>query len=312
VSATLAGMGNTWSAQTRAWESSGRYVEIPGHRLFVLERGQGPLLVLVHGFPTSSYDYRALIERLQSNFRCIAFDFPGYGLSDKSVAYSYSLFQQADAMEALMRTLGVKRTRVLCHDMGTSVMCELLARHEEGRLGFELEHVTFTNGSMLQWLADITPFQKLMASNETLPQAIELCAQIPGSMVAGLRGLTRRKDAISADDEIVIRELLAHDDGHLRLPALAGYMRERYVHKERWIGALTRHARLASIVWATEDPIANLAMGRALHALLPAAPYVELDGVGHFVIFEDPARVAAAVLATAGRPDPTAGRPDPG
>jgi pimeloyl-ACP methyl ester carboxylesterase len=254
--------------------------------------------VLVHGFPTSSYDYRGLMQRLAPHFRCIAFDFPGYGLSDKPAAYSYSLFQQADAMEALLRALGIPRARVVCHDMGTSVLCELLARSEEGRLGFELEHVTFTNGSMLQWLADITPFQKLLASNETLEQAIELCARvIPDSMVAGLRGITRRTDAISADDEIVIRELLVHEDGHLRLPALAGYMRERYIHKQRWIGALTRNAGRVSIAWATEDPIANLAMGRALHEMLPAAPYVELDGVGHFVIFEDPERVAQVVLA---------------
>jgi pimeloyl-ACP methyl ester carboxylesterase len=183
--------------------------------------------------------------------------------------------------------------------MGTSVLCELLARQDEGRLGFALQHVTFTNGSMLQWLADITPFQKLLASNETLQQGIELCAVIPDAMVSGLRSLTRRPDAISAEDEQVIRELLVHEQGHLRLPALAGYMRERYVHKERWIGALARNVARASIAWAMEDPIANLAMGRALHALLPAAPYTELDGVGHFVIFEDAERVATAVLAAA-------------
>jgi pimeloyl-ACP methyl ester carboxylesterase len=291
----------SFSASTQAWSDSGRFVHAAGHRLFVVERGHGPALVLVHGFPTSSYDYRALMLRLQHRFRCIAFDFPGYGLSDKPTAYSYSLFQQADAMEALLSALGVASARVVCHDMGTSVLCELLARQEEGRLGFRLEHVTFTNGSMLQWLADITPFQKLLASNETLPQAIELCSKIGGSMVPGLRALTRRPDAITPEDEIVINELMQHRDGHLRLPALAGYMRERYVHKERWIGALTRSAALASIAWATEDTIANLAMGRELHALLPAAPYVELDGVGHFVIFEDPERVAAVVLDAAAR-----------
>jgi pimeloyl-ACP methyl ester carboxylesterase len=291
----------SFSAPTQAWSDSGRYVEVAGHRLFAVERGAGPVLVLVHGFPTSSYDYRALMRLLEHRFRCIAFDFPGYGLSDKPAAYSYSLFQQADAMEALLGALGVASARVVCHDMGTSVLCELLPRQEEGRLGFRLEHVTFTNGSMLQWLADITPFQKLLAANETLPQAIELCARIGGAMVPGLRALTRRPDAITAEDEVVLNELMQHDNGHLRLPALAGYMRERYVHKERWIGALTRSAAIASIAWAMEDSIANLAMGRELHALLPGAPYVELDGVGHFVIFEDPERVAAVVLDAAGR-----------
>jgi pimeloyl-ACP methyl ester carboxylesterase len=291
-------LSSTASPLTRAWEASGRYVEVPGQRLFVVERGQGPVLLLVHGFPTSSYDYRPLMDRLASRFRCIAFDFPGYGLSSKPVAYSYSLFQQADAAQALLHALGVERARVICHDMGTSVLCELLARQDEGRLGCQLEHVLFTNGSMLQWRADVTPFQRMLASNESLLQGMEVCALIPDAMVPGLRAITRRKDAISDDDGVVIRDLLIHEGGHLRLPALAGYMRERYVNKERWIGALTRNAALSSIAWATEDPIANLAMGRELHALMPDAPYTELDGVGHFVIFEDPDRVAEALLRT--------------
>lgn len=286
----------TASPLTRAWERAGRYIEVPGQTLFVVERGQGPVVLLVHGFPTSSYDYRPLMDRLSARCRCISFDFPGYGLSSKPAAYSYSLFQQADAAQALLHALSIERARVICHDMGTSVTCELLARQDERRLGCELEHVMFTNGSMLQWLADLTPFQKLMASNESLAQGIELCAAIPDFMVAGLRGITQRKDAITDDDAIVIRDLLVHEDGHMRLPALSGYMRERYVNKERWIGALKRNSGRSSICWANGDPIANLAMGRELHALMPESPYTELDGVGHFVIFEDPDRVAEAFL----------------
>jgi pimeloyl-ACP methyl ester carboxylesterase len=290
----------TASPLTRAWEARGRYVDVPGQRLFVVEEGQGPVLLLVHGYPTSSYDYRALMKLLAPRFRCIAFDFPGYGLSSKPAAYSYSLFQQADAAQALLAALEIDHARVVCHDMGTSVVCELLARQDEGGLPCTLEHVLFTNGSMLQWLADLSPFQKLLASNETLPQAMALCARIADAMIPGLRGFTRVKDAISAEDEIVMRELLVHDDGPLRLPALSGYMRERYLNKERWIGALQKNAGRSSIAWATQDPIANLAMGRALHELMPEAPYTEIEGVGHFVIFEAPERVAEAVLAASG------------
>jgi len=292
----------TLSTLTQRWADSGRFVEVSGHRLFVIERGQGPVLLLVHGFPTSSYDYRALMERLSSRFRCIAFDFPGYGLSDKPIAYSYSLFQQADAAEALLDALDVRSARVVCHDMGTSVMCELLARRLEGRPGCRFEHVTFTNGSMLQWRAEITPFQKLLASNDSLLQGMELCSRVGGeAFVAGLRGLMRRPEVVTPEAAQVMRELLLHDDGHLRLPAMAGYMRERYLHKDRWIGALQQSAGAISFVWAADDPIANLELGRELHALVPEAPYTELDGVGHFVVFEDPERVAAAVSARAER-----------
>jgi pimeloyl-ACP methyl ester carboxylesterase len=290
-------MSRSLSPITEAWERTGRYVELLGQRIFVVERGSGPVLLLVHGFPTSSYDYRPLMDRLSARFRCIAFDFPGYGLSSKPAGYSYSLYQQADVAAALLRALSIERAHVICHDMGTSVVCELLARQDEGALGTAIDRVLFTNGSMLQWLAELSPLQKLLAANETLLQGMDVCARIADFMVPGLRGLTRKPNAITADDEVVIRELLVHDDGHLRLPAMSGYMRERYVHKERWIGALTQNAARSAIAWGTEDVIANLAMGRQLHALMPESPYTELDGVGHFVIFEDPDRVAAAFLA---------------
>jgi pimeloyl-ACP methyl ester carboxylesterase len=285
----------TFSAATNAWLASGRHVTVGEQRLFVVERGEGPVLVLVHGFPTSSYDYRALMQRLSGRYRCIAFDFPGYGLSSKPEAYSYSLFAQADAMQGLLAALGVQRATLVCHDMGTSVLCELLARKLEGRLGFELERAVITNGSMLQWRATITPFQKLLASNETLLQGMELCERMPELYAAGLRSIMKRPEAMTEEDALVIRELLEHEHGQSRLPALAGYMRERYVHKERWISALERSEHLLELVWAADDPIANLEMGRELHAMLPAAPYTELDGVGHFLIFEDPDRVAAAI-----------------
>jgi pimeloyl-ACP methyl ester carboxylesterase len=288
------------SAGLQAFASAGSHLTVGRHRLFVIERGQGPTLILMHGFPTSCFDYRALIERLAPHFRCVTFDFPGYGLSDKPVDYSYSLFQQADAVEGLARALGIESASIVCHDMSTSVTCELLARRETGQLGFALRHAVFTNGSMLQWRATITPFQELLASNASLLRGMEVCAQFPALYGPGLRTTMKRPEAFTAEDEAILTELLAHDDGHLRLPALSGYMRERYINRDRWIGALERSAAIVSFVWAQDDPIANIAMGRELHTLVPTAPYVELDGVGHFIVFEDPDRVAAAVLRVAG------------
>lgn len=289
-----------FSTALQTYASTGRHVTVGRHRLFVVERGQGPVLLLMHGFPTACFDYRALIDRLAQHFRCVTFDFPGYGLSDKPVDYSYSLFQQADAVEGLVRALGIDTAGVVCHDVSTSVACELLARREAGRLGFTLRHVVFTNGSMLQWRATITPFQELLASNASLLQGMEVCARFPSFYGPGLRSTMKRPEMFSAEDEAILTELLEHDDGHLRLPAIAGYMRERYVHRDRWIGALERSGAIASFVWAQDDPIANVTLGRELHALVPRAPYVELDDVGHFIVFEDPERLAAAVLRTAG------------
>lgn len=284
-----------FSPPTKAWLASGRHIEVDGRRVFTVERGAGPVLLLMHGFPTSCYDWRGVMDALSASYRCVAFDFPGYGLSDKPTAYSYSLFQQADAVEGLVRALDIASAHVVSHDVGTSVHCELLARHNEGRLAFDVTASTFLNGSMLQWRATITAFQKLLSANETLPQAIELCDKIADAYIPGLKTIMKKPDAVSDEDALVMTELLRFQDGNRRLPAISGYMRERYVNSERWLGALGATRAPLQFVWADGDPVANIEMGRELHATHPKARYTELAGLGHFLLMEDPAAVAREI-----------------
>lgn len=283
------------SSAAREWLAQGRHVDANGMPIFVYERGSGPAVLFMHGFPTSCYDFRGVIDRLCASYRCVAFDFPGYGLSAKPVAYSYSLFQQTDVVEALANALGIDEAHVVSHDVGTSVHTELLARVQDGTLGFRIASSTFLNGSMLQWLATITPFQKLLSSNETLDQAITLCESLGAQFVQGLKAVMKRPGCLTDADAELVTELMLFEDGNKRLPALSGYMRERFISKERWIGALRAMPTATQIVWADGDPVANIEMGRALHAELPGARYTELKGLGHFLPMEDPGAVAAEI-----------------
>jgi pimeloyl-ACP methyl ester carboxylesterase len=110
----------------------------------------------------------------------------------------------------------------------------------------------------------------------------------------------KHPDCVTADDAQVINELAVYRDGHRRLPAMSGYMRERYVHKDRWIGALKETSIPTQFVWAEGDPIANVDLGRALHAEVPGARYTELADVGHFLPMEDAAAVAGEIRNFAG------------
>ena len=284
-----------FSEPTQRWLAAGRHIEAGGLRLFVYERGTGETVLLLHGFPTSCYDWRGVIDVLSPGYRCVALDFPGYGLSDKPVAYSYSLFQQTDAAEGLARALGIAEAHIVSHDVGQTVHAELLAREQEGRLALRILSSTLLNGSTLQDKATITPIQKLLSANETLPQAMAICENVGSNYLDGLRAIMKRPQAISAEDAAVMEELLAYQEGNRRLPALAGYMRERYLHRERWLSAFKAAAPI-QIVWADGDPIANVEMGRALSEELPQARYTELPGLGHFLLIENPEAVAGLVL----------------
>src|SRR5437867_4589737 len=233
-----------FSEPTRRWLASGRHLEIEGKRVFLYERGAGQPILMLHGFPTSGYDWHGVIDGLASAYRCVAVDFSGYGPPAKPEAYSYSLFQQTDVVEALARELSITEAHVVSHDVGTSVHTELLSREQEGRRVFRLLSSTFLNGSMLQDLATITPFQKLLAANQTLPQAIAISENLTANYIDGVRSVMKRPESLSEDAIVVMNDLIAYQEGNRRLPALSLYMRERYIHRERWIGALKKTKRI--------------------------------------------------------------------
>ena len=88
----------------------------------------------------------------------------GFGLSEKPQNHSYSLFEQADIVDQLVKQLGIKRVKIIAHDMGTTVTCELLARREKKLLGFAIQSVLLMNGSVHIELAHLTPSQQLLRS----------------------------------------------------------------------------------------------------------------------------------------------------
>lgn len=279
------------------WSARGRRVRAGTNDVFVLDEGAGPTLLLLHGYPTSSYDFQRILRTLTKDFRVVTLDFVGFGLSDKPEAWSYSLFQQADVVEAVARERGLGPVHLVSHDMGTSVHGELLARQRVGGLPFRIERSTFLNGSMLQWMATITPFQELLAANATLRQGMQVCAQMGANIVEGLRTLIQRPEGITDEDATVMKELMVLRDGHLRLAALAGYMRERHLHEGRWISAMADAGSALQLVWADGDPIAHAELGRELARRCPAARHVELAGLGHFLHMEAPERVESEIRA---------------
>ena len=128
--------GHRPSPAVAAWEARGGHRELAGHRIFTVEvppdgpERLEPLLVL-HGFPTSSFDFRGVVGALSAGRRVLLVDFLGYGLSAKP-DLAYTLDLQADVVAAYTSELALSELALLTHDMGDSVGGELLARHLEG------------------------------------------------------------------------------------------------------------------------------------------------------------------------------------
>ena len=109
----------------------GRLVDTPSGRLFVHRTGEGPPLVLVHGYLVSHFYFKPVIADLAKRFDVIALDLPAHGESDRTPpgSFKYDLASHADAVAQAMEALGVARAHVWGHSMGGGVAVHLAAQH---------------------------------------------------------------------------------------------------------------------------------------------------------------------------------------
>lgn len=276
------------------WQAGGGRARVDGVELFYRVEGEGPWLVLLHGFPTSSWDWHRILPLLTARRRCLAFDFPGYGLSEKLRGRDYSLLLQLDAAEGLMRQLGIRSFDLVSHDMGDSVACELLYRREHGVFPLELKSLVVLNGGVYMDLHRPLLTQRMLRT----PLIGALTARL-----SGYRVFRSQYPRLYADpgqfDEAHYRAqwaLILHNGGRATLAAVAGYMRERFRFGERWTGPLERFDLPLSIVWGTEDPVAVMSIAERLAERNEKAALVPLAGVGHYPQLEAPERVSAEIF----------------
>jgi pimeloyl-ACP methyl ester carboxylesterase len=287
------------TSRVDVWEAGGQRVEVGGRRVFVrTAAGRRPPVLFLHGYPSSSYDWRLVVERLPDHeFAC--FDFLGFGLSDKPRDHVYSLLDQADLTEAIVAHLGYDEVVLVAHDMGTSVATELLARDVEGRLPFRLASVLLLNGSMVLERASLSRSQKALRSRM-------------GPLVAALsneRSFRRSFAGLFSPDHPLTPEeaadqwaLLAYGGGNRILHKLIHYLRERVEFADRWHGALRDWDGELELAWAMLDPIATPAVLDAVCELRPLATVTRFADLGHYLQIEAPESIAPIVARLAAHP----------
>jgi pimeloyl-ACP methyl ester carboxylesterase len=282
------------------WEARGERHQIGDHHVFVvdvparIDAGHPPILIL-HGFPSCSFDWRSVLPALSEHRRVVLLDFLGFGLSDKPDR-SYTMGLQADLAQALVHELRLGTVSLITHDMGDTVGGELLARALDGSLGFEVDRRVITNGSIYIEMAHLTPGQELLLA---LPDALIDADAHPGP-AAFKEGLASTFSPAhpAGEDELEWQwQLLSHRNGHLLLPRLIRYIEERRANQARFTGAIEAHPSPLTIVWGAVDPVAIHPMAQRLAESRPDAELITLDGVGHYPMIEAPDRFAVATLA---------------
>ena len=277
-----------------AWERSGEYVDINQRRIFVKKLDGNPdktPVILLHGFPSSSYDWRNVLPLLE-NRPALTFDFLGFGLSDKPRDVIYSLKTQADITEAVVDRFTDGKAIVVAHDMATSVATELMARDIEGTLSFLLEKALLINGSVIIEKAVLTSGQKLLRS-----RVGGLFARLSTELFfrQEFRRIFSPFFPLSETEAADQWALLSHNGGNQLMNRLTHYIGERTAYAERWHGAIRDWPRHLEFAWGLLDPVAVLDVLDGLIALRPQVPVTRWPRLGHYPQLEHPESVAEAI-----------------
>lgn len=247
--------------------------------------GQGPALVLAHGWPWSSYSWHRVIPALAERFTVHWYDMPGYGQSAKDPGQRTSLDVLGQVFAEMLAHWGLDRPRVLAHDFGGATTLRAHLLH-----GCDFERYVLMNVvAMRPWgSAFFDHVGRHVDAFQGLPPHIHKAivqAYIQGALVNNID---------PADFQNLVAPWLT-PEGSASFYRQFAQADEAYTAEVEPMFGDVRCP--TAIIWGEDDPWIPLARGQALHGLMPGAEFQTIPGTGHLPQLENPDAVLQLVQA---------------
>jgi pimeloyl-ACP methyl ester carboxylesterase len=290
-----------YSSLAEDWYTDGQYFEwtstTPGNNgakvnIFYKTSGdpKKPKLLLVHGFPNSSFDYYKLIPLLQDQYHIAILDFPGSGFSDKPVPnFSYMIEDNALLLDYFIReVVQFEDFALFTHDRGVSIGLAFLGNYLDAvNPGYKINYHFLSNSGMFLPLANLVPFQLALLDAERGP-----------ALIAARKNAQRMT---SGDPEtLAYSDLFKFNDGDSALLHVGRYLLERAENESRWLNNLKRSDIPVAYLWGLLDDvnpirIPNYVWLEYLNDRAVESSFWILPTAGHYPQREKPEQVAKIV-----------------
>jgi pimeloyl-ACP methyl ester carboxylesterase len=277
------------------WRAAGSFFEHRGHRIFWREadKSAAPVLLLIHGFPTASWDWDKIWPELSGRYHLLTLDMIGFGFSDKPYRYDYRIMDQADIYDEFLTMKGVREYHLFAHDYGDTVASELIARDLENTRRPKLRSVGFLNGGLFPETHHRIFFQSLLLS--PIGPLLSLTTTKNG-MTEHMREVFGKY--LPPDQETMdsIWALIKNNHGERIMHKLIHYIPERIEYRERWVGGIQKTTVPVKLIDGRVDPISGAHMAAHYREVIPNANVTELAEAGHYPQVQAPKEVLKAYL----------------
>ena len=275
--------GNSWGER--------QVFDYHGLKINYYEAGQGPPVILLHGFGASAYSWRYLAPALAQDHRVFALDLKGYGLSDKPADGKYTISDQGDMVAAFIHTRGLRDLVVIGHSMGGGVTLMTYFKVREEDPGRIKKLVLIDSAGYPQKMPWFIAFAQIPVINTVAPRV--LSPRLTTTMA--LRKCYYHKDKIT-DEQI---------DAYTYYGSLPG-AREAVVHTAQQIvpediEAVTARYQTIKVpvlvIWGADDEVVPVSVGRNFKRDIPDSELVILPQCGHIPPEEEPQETIRTVEA---------------
>ncbi|RHX91818.1 alpha/beta fold hydrolase [Leptospira stimsonii] len=278
------------------WKQTGSYFSYQDWKIFFKEEGKGEFLLLIHGFPTASFDWEKIWKPLTKKYKLIASDLLGFGFSSKP-SIEYSIFLQANIIESLLVERGIKEVNILAHDLGDTVAQELLARFIERKKsqkkGVIIKRMILLNGGIFPESHRPRLIQKLLHS----PIGWILSKLMNRkSFQKSFSAVFGNNTKPSQDELDQFWNLVSSEGGTKIAHLLIRYIQERKLYRDRWVGAILNSPVPIRMINGIADPVSGAHLVERYRELSPKADIIELKDIGHYPQVEAPDEVLKAIL----------------
>lgn len=270
------------------WKNKGKYITISNKKVFVIDEGSASeTLVILHGYPTSSYDYFRVLPELAKHFRVVIHDHLGFGFSEKPDSLTYSLIDQADIALQLWHKMGLKNVTILSHDYGISIAQEILARKNNNLIPLKITMMLFCHSSMRIEHLHLNNLSKLL-KDKKLGKFISRLTNFGYRKIK--RKFRRENLSYKINKDYDIKQMwdkLETGNGEKEIHFLSNFINERYTFWHRWTNALRESEIPIKIFWEKSDPVAIKEIAIVLAAEdIKSVEWIENQK--HFSVLENP------------------------
>ena len=273
------------------WKKLGNLISINDYDIFVCdtEVEEKETIILIHGFPTSSWDWKDIWALLEKDYRLIAVDMLGFGFSDKPNPHKYSISEQADIIEKIISDKKLISYHILAHDYGDTVTQEILSRKNR-KTSARCESVCFLNGGLFPETHKALLIQKILLSKlGWLVNKLATQKQFNNSMIR-VFGPTTKPSKSELDN---FWFLINYNKGRHIFHNLISYMSDRKENREKWIFALKTSKIPIALINGSIDPVSGSHMIERYKKLIGDITWLkELKNIGHYPQIEAPEEVS--------------------